>query len=108
MARLNGTYVCKELGAEFKVTESNDSNGTGKGTFSLGKMSVGVSIHYHFKNSVGPETTLEFNGCKDDPNQYTGGAGFLPDYNKITGINLAGGFATIDEAIGFSGKFIRA
>jgi hypothetical protein len=31
MSRLNGTYVCKELGAEFKVTESSDANGTGKG-----------------------------------------------------------------------------
>ena len=108
MSNLIGTYVCKELSAQFKVTEANDSNGNGKGVFLLGTMSLEVSIHYHFKNSGGPETTLLFSGGKDDPNQYVGGAGFYPNNNKVTEITLAGGWSTINEAIGFSSKFIRS
>jgi hypothetical protein len=65
MAALNGTYICKELGAELKVTESNDDNGEGKGTFSLGPLSTGVSIHYHKncdtpQDNDNPGITLEF------------------------------------------------
>jgi len=108
MSNLTGTYVCKELGAELKITEANNSNGNGKGVLSLGKMSSGVSIHYHFKNSTGPETTLVITGINDDPNLYVGAAGFLPNNSNVTEITLAGGWATINEAIGFSSKFKRA
>ncbi|HLP48455.1 MAG TPA: hypothetical protein VK186_04090 [Candidatus Deferrimicrobium sp.] len=108
MSNLIGTYVCKELNAEFKVTEATDSNGSAKGVFSMGTMSLGISIHYHFKNSGGPETTLSFSGAKDDPNLYVGGAGFYPNKSNVTEITLAGGWATINETIGFSSKFIRS
>jgi len=107
MSNLVGSYVCKELNAEFIIAEANDSNGQGKGTFRLGKISLAVSIHYHFKNSGGPETSLSFVGNIDDPNYYTGGAGSLPNLSSVNGIKIAGGFATISDTISFSGNFIR-
>jgi len=108
MSSLVGTYVCTELGAMFRVNEATDSNGNGKGVFTMGKMSLEVSIHYHFKNSGGPETTLTFIGQKDSPNLYLGCAGFYPNNRNVTEINLAGGWATINNTIGFSSKFTRA
>lgn len=107
MGSIDGTYACDELSAKFEVTTSDDSNGEGKGTFSLAGMKLDVRLHYHFKNSVGPETTLEFSGFQGDPNKFVGGAGWIPDYANVTAINMAGGFATVDKTTGFSGKFVR-
>lgn len=103
-----GKYVCNDLNAEFEITEATDSNGQGKGIFKFENLSWNVSIHYHFKNSVGPETTLHFWGSKDDPNHYVGAAGCLPNNRNIASIQIAGGVASLTDANAFSGEFARA
>ena len=104
---LVGTYKCEELGATLVVAKAQDSNGRGEGTFTFGGKSIGVSFHYHFKNSNQPPTALNLVGNKDDPNYYVGAAGntTFPDYKKI---ELAGGFSTNNVATSFGGVFRRA
>jgi hypothetical protein len=73
---LVGTYVNVAQNYTLVITEANDSNGTGKGTMNWGPHAIPVTLHYHFKNSGGPETCLWVVGNQDDPNKYFAGAGY--------------------------------
>lgn len=89
---LVGTYVNIAQNFKLIITEANDANGSGKGTMEWGPYSIPVTLHYHFKNSTGPETNLWVAGNQDDPNQYFAGAGYTlaPNYSAIQiGLSLS-------------------
>ena len=105
---LKGKYSCSELSATLTITEANDSNGTGEGSFSMGGVTVPVTMKYHFKNSAGPTTNYVLSGLNNDPNQYVGMAGFSKTAHASDGITLAGGLSVSDgDVAGFSCFFKR-
>ena len=104
---LVGTYVNKNLGSELKITEVDNRLGQGQGYFSLGGQSVKVTVHYHFKNSTGPETTIWFSGNQDNPNKYVGGTAFATS-QSFPELMVAGGYTDLDGTEGYSGKYIRS
>lgn len=112
MEKFTGTYVCKQLGGEFRIINSKDSAGEATAQLSLKKLvkedlNLGVSIFYSFKQSVGPEATLVFHGFTQNPNHFFGGTGFISDIEKMDEIHLAGGYSTYEGIDDFKGKFVR-
>ncbi|BCS94806.1 hypothetical protein DSLASN_04380 [Desulfoluna limicola] len=107
MSLLTGKFMCKELNAELIISHAEDSDGSAIGEFVLAEKNIPVSIHYHFKNSGGPETTLTFSGHIDDPNYYAGGSGYIANIKENNEIDIAGGFTSISDTTGFSGKFFK-
>lgn len=104
---LVGTYKNDDSGAVLKITASNDSNGEGKGEFSMGDISVSVAIHYHFIAGGLTGTTLLFSGFEDEPNHYVGSAGYTDTTTGSNGIRLSGGLAIQKNVIPFSGLFVK-
>ena len=87
-----GTYVNVAQAFTLQITEANDGDGTGTGTMSWGPHVVPVTLHYHFVNSVGPDTNLLVYGTQDDPNMYFAGTGYTSNQ----------GYASIQIAISLS------
>jgi N-acetylglucosamine-6-phosphate deacetylase len=104
---LVGTYINGDSGAVLEITDANDSNGQGKGTFMMGDVSVAVAIHYHFDGGGLAGASLLFSGFEDRPNNYVGCAGYTNTTTGINGIRLAGGLAIQKNIIAFSGLFVK-
>ncbi|HAD98813.1 MAG TPA: hypothetical protein DCG19_15475 [Cryomorphaceae bacterium] len=104
---LNGTYKCAQLGATLEITESNNSNGQGSGTFTIGGNSYPVNLHYHFENNVGPKTVLQIWASRVTAWDYLGAAGNTASTDGSAGITLCGGVSSIGTASGFSGLFTK-
>lgn len=104
---IQGTYNNKALNAKLVITEANDSNGQGKGTFSIGGASYEVALHYHFDNNTGPTTVMQIWTSNTYGWDYVGAAGSTPTADGSKGITLAGGFANTKTTNGFSGLFTK-
>jgi hypothetical protein len=103
---LVGTYVNVAQNFKLIITEANDANGTGKGTAQWGPHSIPVTLHYHFKNSVGPETNLWVAGNQDDPNQYFAGAGYTSN-NGYASIQIGMSLSTENRVDTFTTRLDR-
>jgi len=105
---MKGTYTNKTLNATLKITEANNANGTGKGTFTIGGKSYGVNLHYHFENNTGLPTVLQI--WSDQGTlygwEYVAASGSTPDQGA-SGITLAGGVSTVNNTHSFSGFFAK-
>jgi len=108
MSRLNGKFSCAELGATLTISDAFDGNGSGKGVFTMGGMTIPVQLHYHFENSVGKRTNYRLWGSNEDPNQYVGMAGASETPFATNGISMAGGLSILGQTTGFSCFFKRA
>jgi len=104
---LVGTYTNDDSGAVLNIKTSNDANGEGSGSFSMGDISIPVSIHYHFIAGGLTGTTLVVSGYEDEPNYYIGSAGYADTTTGSNGIRLSGGLAIQKTVIPFSGLFVK-
>lgn len=104
---LVGTYKNDDSGAVLNITSSNDANGEGKGSFKMGDIGIPVVIHYHFIAGGLTGTTLVVSGYEDEPNHYTGSAGYTDTTTGKNGIRLSGGLAVQKNVIAFSGLFVK-
>jgi hypothetical protein len=102
---LIGTYSCPQLGAKLVIKEANNDNGKGSGTFTIGNLTIQVSINYHWKNNGGPETVYEIWASDFNGYDYVGAAGHSSDTDASKGIMLVGGLSNVDSTHGFSGLF---
>ena len=107
MSNLQATFSCKELGASLTIREANDRNGSGKGSFSMGGVTVPVSIHYHFENHGTKGTNYTIWGNTDNPNHYVGIAGDSKTTGADRGMTLAGGLSISGQTTSFSCFFRR-
>lgn len=102
-----GDYKCVNLNATLRIEKANDSNGKGSGVIKMGEATIPVEIHYHFKNSAGPETEFQFwRGAVESKFSF-GAAGNSKDPHAKHGIMIAGGMAMAESTSGFSGFFDR-
>lgn len=103
---LIGTYTNSVLNATLEVTEATDSNGQGKGTFTIGERLYNVSLRYHFLNATGPLTSMRIWGGANGY-IFLGASGSTADTSGNSGINIAGGVSTNATTDGFSGMFTK-
>jgi hypothetical protein len=106
MSRLNGTYKNANTGATLTITEANDSNGQLKGSIAYPDITLAVSGHYHFQNSVGPRTVIQLAALNDGA-RYEAWALVADDMNFTT-LRSMGGRASFDGSLaGEGGAFAR-
>jgi hypothetical protein len=104
---LKGTYKNADTGATLTITEANDANGELKGSIAYPGITLPVSGHYHFQNSGGPRTVIQFTAMNDDA-RYEAWA-LVADDMHFTTLKGMGGRASFDGSVsGVGGAFARA
>ncbi|WP_266168325.1 hypothetical protein [Dyella subtropica] len=104
MSNLNGTY--KSGNATLTISNANDSNGTFVGKLTESNVNYDVNGHYHFENSVGPNTVIAFI-AKNDSSGYQARALFSKDLAFRT-LKDAGGLSAFNGQVSnVQGEFIR-
>ena len=104
---LVGIYKDSASGAILDITSADNHTGQGAGTFFLVDIGVKVTLNYHFIDGGKGGTTLRLSGAENDPNHYTGSAGYTDTTSGTNGIRLAGGFVIENKVFAFSGLFVK-
>lgn len=106
MANLKGTYKNANTGATLTITEANDATGQLQGSIAYPDITLPVSGHYHFLNSSGPRTVIQF-AAMNDAARYEVWALVSEDMNFTT-LKSMGGRANFDGSVsGMGGAFTR-
>ena len=105
---LIATYSCAELGATLEITAADTSNGQGSATLKLEDVTVGMNMHYHFENNVGPKTVFQFWGSNVYGWTFSGAAGYSESTDGSSGIELSGAISTLNGLTSFSGTFLQS
>lgn len=117
---LKGIYVNKSTGEKLEITDANDANGQLKGFMNVpqngGSLKVNVDGHYHFVNSTGAATSIEFTGTIDNtpttPSIYQSWAGLTNRDEKYKELNVMGAQSVLQPdgkgiVSALSGPFVR-
>jgi hypothetical protein len=106
MSNLNGTYKNANNAATLTITEANDATGQLKGSIAYPDITLPFSGHYHFLNSSGSRTVIQF-AAMNDGARYEAWALVADDLNFTT-LKSMGGRAGFDGSIsGMGGAFTR-
>lgn len=106
MSRLKGTYKNTNAGATLTITEANDASGEMRGSIAYSNITLPVTGHYHFLNSVGPLTVIQFVAMSDG-SRYEAWA-LVSDDQSFQALKSMGGRASFDGALGgVGGAFAR-
>ncbi|MFT4741786.1 MAG: hypothetical protein ACJAS3_001340 [Roseivirga sp.] len=54
-----GTYSCTARGAKLEIRAIKNQNGDASGTFSMGGISLPISLYHHFEGNAGPSTVMQ-------------------------------------------------
>lgn len=116
---LVGTYFNQSTGETLDIKEANADTGLMSGTLTIlsdgGKLSASVLGHYHFINSLGPQTSIAFIAVADNspstPSIYEGWAGTTSS-NNYAQLDMLGSRSILESSgkssmIPIGGPFVR-